>query len=785
MKLLKPATTELTYRALSLAPDRYSLAVAFLVPFYLQKDGKPADDVTSPVWDAIKPALEGYSVFDEGWPKLRGEYVVFGAAYPPSEGFEQPLSAMVSVGPLSKRLAVFGDRFFNATGGISTPLPFDRMPITPSTALGGEGFDGNPYGKGAQPVKDEQGSSKYPLPNVELPDALMTSSTSRPGVAGFWPYYPDMPQRAQLLGKFDDHWTKTRWPHLPVDTDFTYFQTAPVDQRLANGFWQGGETVTLNNMHPKFSLLQTQLPALRVRVFPVVAVSDSEIELSEVQTRLETVYLMPDQLIGVALYRTVIQVSTPDAREIVGLCAGTEPLSAAPLPASDYVTKFKPTILQALGSPVRRPPPTLPDDLTEAQRLKALMAQFSEQRQQLTAQMKAAGMTEAQVLQSLRQNPQTRSFVNAIEQSVGGVDKFFDEIEVVASLALNMPDGDNTQQPGTGSAARMGRLEVVRLKSHGLNCRESSLLDADLSGLELSGMDFSGAMLSGATFVGATLRNTKFDRCVLVGANFTGADLSGASFSMASVGDATFDAAMLNSVNAVGADFSGGSLVDAVLEGADLSMANFSKANLKNTRLIAIVATKVDFTGASLVRASLAGAKLLEAVFSGADLSEADLSKSTCIKANFDVAKLHKAGFQGADLSSSSAGEGTAATQADFRDSSFDHASWVGANLAGANFDRITGEQADFSDCTFNQTSMRRAVAKGIRFDRAVIEESNLSLSNFMEGSFAGTRLTSVAMQSCNVYGVNFLDSEFKNVNLEGSYIDRTILAERLGQTQL
>ena len=80
---------------------------------------------------------------------------------------------------------------------------------------------------------------------------------------------------------------------------------------------------------------------------------------------------------------------------------------------------------------------------------------------------------------------------------------------------------------------------------------------------------------------------------------------------------------------------------------------------------------------------------------------------------------------------------------------------------------------------------MRRAVAKGIRFDRAVIEESNLSLSNFMEGSFAGTRLTSVAMQSCNVYGVNFLDSEFKNVSLEGSYIDRTILAERLGQTQL
>lgn len=787
MNLLKPETTEFTYRVVSIAPEQYSLAVAFLVPFYLHEEGKPGPEVTSPVWDAVKSALEGYSVFDEGWPKLRGEYVVFGAAYPEGSDTRQPVSAQVSVGSLSKRLAVFGDRFFNALGGISDPLPFDRMPIAPATALGGEGFDGNPYGKGATQIKEKDGSLRQPLPNVELPEALMTSATSRPGVAGFWQYYPDMPQRAQYLGKFDDKWTKTRWPHLPVDTDFTYFQVAPPDQRLGEGFWQGGETVVLRNMHPKHKVLEAQLPALRARVFPVVAVSDTDIELAEVQTRLETVYLMPDQLMGVALYRTVVKVATPDAREIVGLCAATEPLSEPPRPAIDYVDMYKPMIRSALGPVVRPPPPKPPTELEEQQRLDDLLQQFANERQAFTARMKEAGMSDAQVLQSLRQNPQTRAFALAIEQSTGSIEKFFEEVEATVAMI-----DENTQttptdstNSSTGQDAQRGRLEVIRRKSHGQNCRDLNLIEADLSGLDLSDMDFSGSILSGANFVGATVRNAKFDQCVLSSATFTGADLSATSFTLASLHGANFDAATLSGVNAFQADLSSCSFTDAVLEGADLSMANLSNAALRNANLSGLKAMRADFTGAVLIRANLAGAKLVEAVFSGADLSEADLSKAICLKADFQVTKLHKARLCGADLTESAASEGTSATYADLRDANMDRASWLGVNLSGANLDRVTGEGLDLSGCRMSETSMRRAVAKGVRFDRAVIEQSNLSLGNFMEGSFAGARLTSVAVQSSNLYGVNFLDADFQNVDLDGSYIERTILAERLGQTQL
>jgi uncharacterized protein YjbI with pentapeptide repeats len=121
---------------------------------------------------------------------------------------------------------------------------------------------------------------------------------------------------------------------------------------------------------------------------------------------------------------------------------------------------------------------------------------------------------------------------------------------------------------------------------------------------------------------------------------------------------------------------------------------------------------------------------------------------------------------------------------ADFRDAHLDKASWVAANLSGSNFDRITGQEMDFSDTSMVQVTMRRAIAKGARFDRAVVEQADLSMSNLMEGSFGLSRLKNVNMRQSNLFGVNFLDTDFQNVDLDGSYIERTILAQKLGQSE-
>lgn len=787
MNLIKPQICEIVHKPVSLLAGQHALSVAVLVHFSLHPDGEPQPDAVSPVWDALNPTLHGHG-FDEGWPKLQAEYLVLGAAYPPAGHTGQPVSVSVRMGNLSKRLAVFGDRHFNALGGISDPAPFERMPITPATAYGAEGFAANPFGKGAQPVRLKDGSEWHPLPNVELPDALVRSPSSQPGPAGFWAYSPDMPQRARFLGTFDEEWTRTRWPHLPVDTNYTYFQVAPPDQRLPQGFWQGGEPITLQNMHPVHAVLQAQLPALRARLFPAVAVADQEFRIGEVETRLETVYLLPDQLAGVALYRALVEVQDPEARDVVGLCVALEPLDAPAKAPEALAAEFGPQLQSLLGPAVRKPPPARQSPEQEAANAHELLAQLQEQRQSFLGNMAAAGMTEAEILSTLRQNPQTRALALAIEQGTAGgsISGFFDELEQMVKLMDNEGKADDQDQATQdATAARQGRLEVIRRKGAAASCRDLNLPNADLSGLDLSGMDFSGSVLSGASLVGATLKACRFDRAVLTQANFTGADLSGASLAMSSLGQARFEAATLAGASLVQAHADGCRFTDAVLENVDLSMASLSGADLRNTNLSGVSASRTGFSMALLAHANLSGARLLEASFDGADLTEADLSKAICLKTSFSCAKLHKARLQGADLTESSADEGTQATSADLRDAHLDKASWVGVNLSGANLDRVTAEEADFSDAGLSQVSMRRAVAKGAHFDRALLAQANLSLSNFMEGSFTLAQLQGIVMQGCNLYGVNFLETVFDDADLDGSYIERTILAERLGKTQL
>jgi uncharacterized protein YjbI with pentapeptide repeats len=787
VKIFKPSATEVTYRVFSLAPKKYSLSVAVLVRFNLHVEGEPSVDSKSPVWDVLKPAMKGYSTYDEGWPKLQGEYIVFGAAYLPSPQAQQPISAVVSVGDLNKRLAVFGDRHFNAAGFSVNPKLFERMPITPQTAFGGESFPANPYGRGADIVTTASGERLRQLPNIELPNSLMTSSSAKPPVAGFWPYYADMPQRTQYLGQFDDNWVKTRWPHLPVNTDFSFFQVAPEDQRLSKGYWKGNESISVQNMHPIHAALDAKLPELRVRLFGALNGINGEFITGEAKTRLETVFLLPDYLTGIALFRAVIEVDDPEGRDVLGLSAEIEALDEPAQPAESYIEAFVEKLNGELSAATPFPQPGVVSPQEDEKSLDQLIAELDRQRQTFVVQLSEGGVPEVEIISKLKGNPQTRALALTIEHTKGGVAGFFDDIKEFAQSVHN----DNLE-PQKGlpetvdfAAARLARKEVLRRQAAGENCRDLNLPNADLSGLDLSGVDFSGSVMISANFMGSVAVGTIFDRATLTESNFAAADLSRTSFLMSGLSQAQFQGVNLTAGTLAGADCSKANFTDAVLENVDLSGASFSGAQLLNTNLVHVTAHKTDFTGAMLAQSDFSGANLLQANFSAADLSNANLSKAQCIQASFSCAKLHKAKFVGADLSDSSADKGTQATAADFRDAHLDHVSWVGANVCGSNFDRITGVGADFSATVMTDVTMRRARAKSMVFDKAVLKQADLSMSDFMEGSFATTKLTDVDLLSCNLYGANFLETEFLNVRMDGSYIAKTILAERLGKVEV
>jgi len=69
-----------------------------------------------------------------------------------------------------------------------------------------------------------------------------------------------LPRRTQA-GTYDQEWKRQRWPRLPMDFEFDYWNCAPKDQQI--DYPKGGETVILTHLH--------QSPEVRFRLpkFPV------------------------------------------------------------------------------------------------------------------------------------------------------------------------------------------------------------------------------------------------------------------------------------------------------------------------------------------------------------------------------------------------------------------------------------------------------------------------------------------------------------------------------------
>src|SRR5260221_9460088 len=103
------------------------------------------------LWPTVMKELPEGAVFDTGMVKPQAEVLVAGRVMAP-DGV--PVPAMMldfGVGPLVKRAAVFGDRFWVAGYlgyAASEPRPFEEIQIDPRRMFGGPGHAVNPPGVG-------------------------------------------------------------------------------------------------------------------------------------------------------------------------------------------------------------------------------------------------------------------------------------------------------------------------------------------------------------------------------------------------------------------------------------------------------------------------------------------------------------------------------------------------------------------------------------------------------------------------------------------------------------
>jgi hypothetical protein len=193
-------------------------------------------------------------------PKPRVDVVVVGHACAPHGREVEQLDVELWVGPRRKRVRVIGDRVWHGTGPAarqSRPVAFSRMPLVYERAFGGTDTSPedpeqhrtdmrNPLGRGF--CAYGEGVTGTMLPNIEDPQDLINSWSSRPEPVGFGCVARGASSRIRHAGTYDQKWLDERFPFLPDDFDTRYFQCAPDDQQFPE--LRAGEVVRCIGMTP-------------------------------------------------------------------------------------------------------------------------------------------------------------------------------------------------------------------------------------------------------------------------------------------------------------------------------------------------------------------------------------------------------------------------------------------------------------------------------------------------------------------------------------------------------
>lgn len=142
-------------------------------------------------------------------------------------------------------------------------------------------------------------------------------------------------ERLQYAGSYDARWLKSVAPAMATDADPRLFLFAPPDQRMT-GFICGGEHYALQNFCADHPLIEGSLPAFRVRCF--IGWTDAARAVTELQTRIDTLWLFAGARRGVMIYRTAITVQELDGSDVGDITVAYERQSEPARPLDHYLT---------------------------------------------------------------------------------------------------------------------------------------------------------------------------------------------------------------------------------------------------------------------------------------------------------------------------------------------------------------------------------------------------------------------------------------------------------------
>ena len=673
---------------------------------------------------------------DFAFYKPRADLLLVGKCHAPGGRPVPACKVSFGVGGHSKTLGVFGDRRWNPlTRTISDPTPFTRMTLRYENSFGGPEFEKNPVGKGADRIKAPDGSTKWPLPNIEALNDLVDSPGSRPEPAGFGPLGSFWLQRRSKLGTYKGNWLKDRWPWYPVDFDWGHFNAAPADMQ-AEGYLKGDETLFFENLHPDFSTYHSRLPSIRPRLFVnKKELTDQEgFQFMEPKLNLDTLWVDMEAETLVLVWRAVISVLSEDYDEISDLFIAAEKLEDSPQTKEFYHGLF----------------------------LEQSLEQDKISGEDIDASDEASPFTDD----------------IDIEEEIRKADAEIRDALIAAGVDPDRELPEPTEADRREEAKLLKELGIGQETPETILTRER-VMEKIVSGEGLSGEDLSGRDLSGLDLSGLDMRGANFRDAILDNVNLKASNLSGADFSRANLFKADLSSADLKAALLKDADFTESTLAGADLRDTDLRDAVFEQADMNHVLLDDCNAENAIFCEADLTGSSFANSRCRAADFSKSNLSGAILMNAVLVDASVEDAQGPGINMTGADLSGLRAAGKTDFTGGNFQKTVGPYSIWENAVLDQADFSLSVMEGANFASASLQSASFVGADLKYARLSKTNLRQARCMTMNLFEASLEKADLTMTDFRASNLYGAEFLDALINKTVLDYANLKMTKLARK------
>ncbi|HET7395878.1 MAG TPA: DUF2169 domain-containing protein [Gammaproteobacteria bacterium] len=825
MRVTKPIKQSILHRTYQYRGENHFAASIFTM-FSLSEPGRILPE--NELWQTVAQALGRDGMLDAAMPKSRAEYIVMGSFHAPGGKPVPAGEVSVKLGKLEKRLNVFGDRYWKkAVGiglGVTDPEPMSELPLTFSNAFGGKDYKENPLGKGATAVETDDGK-RQPLPNIELPERLIGSPDDKPPPASFGMIDLTWPQRFRKVGTYDQKWQKERAPGLADDIDWTHFNTTAPDQWL-DGFFKGDESFVLQNLHPEKSRIEGYLPGLISRVFISRKSPDGSELFRELVMKLDTVYFLPTQDVGLILWRGDDIIGTDDGMDIEQIMVAYERLrdprrslehyEAALHKRLDPKSRAKYLLNEADLIPEGDRSGLIEiiergeeETGREALLTRNLKVHAIKEREQVREKMLAAGVKPEQFpaaekiedtarfklddfdldvmvdeakqrAEQARQEAMTK--VRAMCEQFG---QDFDQLMQKTRARVVLPRFTGAVQlenmrklmASFPAAAEKFNAALAAVPGEDLNVRMKQAEDAFHSGYARAAHQMistlpeerrAGLDALRTEVLARYKRGESLAQMDLAGITLAGEDLSGADFSGAYLEFANLSGANLSGTNLSGAILAKADMNEVVLDGANLSGACLGKANLYGARgdglkLERAVLSEAILTGSIFVRASLSDSQILNGDFSNCAFKDSRIDNVLFYECN-----LKETNFEGSEFSKALFVQG----QGMRINLSRTH----GTGLLCVN---IGLEGAIFRDARLpNLRVVGESTLKGADFTRANLQGSNLRALDMEEAHFEQAILDGCEMSDSNLSGakltgVSAVHALFMRTNFEAADLSR------------